>query len=154
VTAEDGEEALSQACIEAPDIILMDLNMPKLNGWDATKRLKQMPETMHLRVIALSAHALSGDRAKAIAAGCDAYVSKPIDFEHLLSLIESGNKSPGEPLFRTPGGSRFNSTVWQSFRDNAVVRSRREPRPSPDHMRKAFGAAARICVVTTISLRL
>jgi CheY-like chemotaxis protein len=95
VTAEDGEEALSQACIEAPDIILMDLNMPKLNGWDATKRLKQMPETMHLRVIALSAHALSGDRAKAIAAGCDAYVSKPIDFEHLLSLIESGNKSPG-----------------------------------------------------------
>jgi CheY-like chemotaxis protein len=95
VTAEDGEEALSQACAEAPDIILMDLNMPKLNGWDATKRLKQMPETMHLRVIALSAHALSGDRAKAIAAGCDAYVSKPIDFEHLLSLIESGNKSPG-----------------------------------------------------------
>jgi CheY-like chemotaxis protein len=95
VTAEDGEEALSQACVEAPDIILMDLNMPKLSGWDATKRLKQMPETMHLRVIALSAHALSSDRAKAIAAGCDAYVSKPIDFEHLLSLIESGNKSPG-----------------------------------------------------------
>jgi CheY-like chemotaxis protein len=91
VTAEDGEEALSQACAEAPDIILMDLNMPKLNGWDATKRLKQMPETMHLRVIALSAHALSSDRAKAMDAGCDAYVSKPIDFEHLLSLIESGN---------------------------------------------------------------
>jgi CheY-like chemotaxis protein len=91
VTAEDGEEALSQACVEAPDIILMDLNMPKLSGWDATKRLKQMPETMHLRVIALSAHALSSDQAKAIAAGCDAYVSKPVDFEHLLSLIESGN---------------------------------------------------------------
>jgi two-component system response regulator len=91
VTAVDGEEALLQACAEAPDIVLMDLNMPKLNGWDATKRLKQMPETMHLRVIALSAHALSGDQAKAIAAGCDAYVSKPVDFEHLLSLIESGN---------------------------------------------------------------
>jgi two-component system response regulator len=91
VTAVDGEEALLQACAEAPDIVLMDLNMPKLNGWDATKRLKQMPETMHLRVIALSAHALSGDQTKAIAAGCDAYVSKPVDFEHLLSLIESGN---------------------------------------------------------------
>jgi CheY-like chemotaxis protein len=91
VTAEYGEEALSQACVEAPDIILMYLNMPKLSGWDATKRLKQMPETMHLRVIALSAHALSSDQAKAIAAGCDAYVSKPVDFEHLLSLIESGN---------------------------------------------------------------
>jgi CheY-like chemotaxis protein len=94
VTAEDGEEALLQACKEAPDIVLMDLNLPKLNGWDATKRLRQMQATRHLRIIALSAHALSSDRAKAIAAGCDAYLSKPVDFEQLLSLIETGNNTP------------------------------------------------------------
>jgi CheY-like chemotaxis protein len=94
VTAEDGEEALLQACKEAPDIVLMDLNLPKLNGWDATKRLRQMQATRHLRIIALSAHALSSDRAKAIAAGCDAYLSKPVDFEQLLSLIETGSNTP------------------------------------------------------------
>ena len=90
-TAEDGEEALSRVREENPDLVLMDLSLPKLDGWEATRRLKADSATSHIPVIALTAHALSGDYDKAIAAGCDDYDTKPIDLDRLITKIEHFN---------------------------------------------------------------
>ena len=87
LAAEDGERGCEVAASERPDIILMDLEMPIINGWEATRRLKSQPQTRDIPVIALSAHALSGEREKAIAAGCDEFDTKPIEFERLLSTL-------------------------------------------------------------------
>ncbi len=87
LVAEDGEMGCEVATIERPDIILMDLEMPVINGWEATRRLKSQPQTRDIPVVALSAHALSGEREKAIAAGCDEFDTKPIEFERLLSTL-------------------------------------------------------------------
>ncbi len=72
---------------ERPDIILMDLEMPVIDGWEATRRLKGNPETCNIPVIALSAHALAGEREKAIAAGCDEFDTKPIEFDRLVTKL-------------------------------------------------------------------
>jgi CheY-like chemotaxis protein len=87
LSAEDGERGCEVAASERPDIILMDLEMPGTNGWEATRRLKSQPQTRDIPVIALSAHALSGEREKAIAAGCDEFDTKPVEFERLLSTL-------------------------------------------------------------------
>ena len=87
VTAADGERAVVMAGSEAPDLILMDLNLPVLDGWNATRRIKETPETRSIPVIALTAHAMSGDRQKALRAGCDDYDTKPIELERLLKKI-------------------------------------------------------------------
>jgi len=87
--AIDGEQGVNIARSESPDLILMDLSLPVLDGWEATRRLKAEPETRLIPVIALTAHALSGDKEKAIEAGCDDYDSKPIEFPRLLGKIES-----------------------------------------------------------------
>jgi CheY-like chemotaxis protein len=87
--AVDGAEAIAMARSHLPDVILMDMGLPVLNGWDATRQLKSMPETKNIGIIALSAHALSDDREKALAAGCDDFDTKPIDFPRLLGKIES-----------------------------------------------------------------
>jgi CheY-like chemotaxis protein len=87
--AIDGEQDVNIARSESPDLILMDLSLPVLDGWEATRRLKAEPETRLIPVIALTAHALSGDKEKAIEAGCDDYDSKPIEFPRLLGKIES-----------------------------------------------------------------
>src|ERR1700730_6554833 len=87
VTAEDGEKGCAMALSEHPDIILMDLEMPGVDGWEATRRLKADPQTRDIPVIALSAHALAGSREKALAAGCDEFDTKPIEFERLLATI-------------------------------------------------------------------
>jgi CheY-like chemotaxis protein len=87
LAAEDGEKGCEVAASEQPDIILMDLEMPIINGWEATRRIKSQPQTRDIPVIALSAHALSGEREKAIAAGCDEFDTKPIEFERLLSTL-------------------------------------------------------------------
>ena len=87
LAAEDGEKGCEVAASEQPDIILMDLEMPIINGWQATRRIKSQPQTRDIPVIALSAHALSGEREKAIAAGCDEFDTKPIEFERLLSTL-------------------------------------------------------------------
>jgi CheY-like chemotaxis protein len=87
--AVDGAEAIAMARSHLPDVILMDMGLPVLNGWDATRQLKSMPETKNIGIIALSAHALSDDREKALAAGCDDFDTKPIDFRRLLGKIES-----------------------------------------------------------------
>jgi two-component system, cell cycle response regulator DivK len=75
------------AVSEHPDIILMDLEMPVMDGWEATRRLKSNPQTRDIPIIALSAHALAGEREKALAAGCNEYDTKPIEFDRLVSTV-------------------------------------------------------------------
>lgn len=89
VPAVDGEQAVAVALSELPDLILMDLSLPLLDGWDATRRIKGMPETGSIPVIALTAHAMEGDREKALEAGCDDYDAKPIDLPRLLEKIQA-----------------------------------------------------------------
>jgi two-component system, cell cycle response regulator DivK len=87
VTAEDGEKGCAMALSERPDIILMDLEMPGVDGWEATRRLKADPQTRDIPIIALSAHALAGAREKALAAGCDEFDTKPVEFERLVATL-------------------------------------------------------------------
>jgi len=87
--AIDGSEGVEKAQADAPDLILMDMSLPVLDGWEATRRLKAAPKTRVIPVIALTAHAMSGDRDKAIEAGCDDYEPKPIEFDRLLTKIEA-----------------------------------------------------------------
>ena len=86
--AEDGAEGLSAATDGKPDLILMDMSLPVLDGWEVTRRLKAQPETRTIPVIALTAHAMSSDREKAVAAGCDDYDTKPVELERLLAKVE------------------------------------------------------------------
>ncbi len=85
--AIDGRIGLDKAAQAAPDLILMDMSLPELDGWEATRRLKACPATRHIPVIALTAHAFAADRAKALEAGCDEFETKPVDFARLLEKI-------------------------------------------------------------------
>ena len=87
LTAEDGERGCEMAAAEHPDIILMDLEMPGVDGWEATRRLKSNADTRDIPIIALSAHALAGSREKALAAGCDEFDTKPIEFDRLVGTV-------------------------------------------------------------------
>jgi len=87
--AIDGEEALTIATIDHPDLVLMDIRLPKLNGLEVARRLKQNAQLSHIPIIALTAHAMKGDEEKAFEAGCDNYVSKPIDTRQLPRLVAS-----------------------------------------------------------------
>ena len=89
IVAPDGEKGVEMARTDAPSLILMDLNLPVLDGWEAIRRLKAAPETRHIPIIALSAHAMEGDRERALVAGCDDYDTKPVDLERLLAKIEA-----------------------------------------------------------------
>ena len=89
VIAVDGESGLRMAESEAPDLILMDMSLPVLDGWEATRRLKAASATRRIPVIALTAHAMSSDRDKAFAAGCNDYDTKPIELDRLLEKIEA-----------------------------------------------------------------
>jgi CheY-like chemotaxis protein len=88
ILATDGQAGIEKARTEKPDIILMDMRLPVIDGWEATRQLKNTPETKHIPIIALTAHALIGDREDSIAAGCDEYEPKPVNFQSLLEKIE------------------------------------------------------------------
>ncbi len=87
--AHDGEQGLAKACSEIPDLILMDISLPFIDGYEVTRRLKANPRTRHIPVIALTAHALLTDRDKALRAGCNDYDTKPVDFARLTEKIEN-----------------------------------------------------------------
>ena len=87
--AVDGQQGVDLASQNAPDLILMDMSLPVLDGWEATRRLKADPATQKIPVIALTAHAMSGDREKAMEAGCDDYDTKPVEFARLMEKIEA-----------------------------------------------------------------
>jgi two-component system cell cycle response regulator DivK len=89
VVAPDGERGLALARSERPELILMDLSLPILDGWEAARRLKAESQTRAIPIIALSAHAMAGDRDKALAAGCDEYDTKPVNLEGLLAKIRA-----------------------------------------------------------------
>jgi len=86
--AAEGRQCLTMAESEAPDLILMDLGMPEIDGWECTRRLKTQAKTSTIPIIALTAHAMRGDREKALEAGCDEFDTKPIDFKGLLKKME------------------------------------------------------------------
>ncbi len=87
--AVDGEQGVAMAQSEAPDLILMDMSLPVLDGWEVARQLKAAPETRGIPIIALTAHAMVGDREKALEAGCDDYDTKPIEFPRLVEKIET-----------------------------------------------------------------
>ena len=87
LSAENGEKGCEMAATEQPDLILMDLEMPVVDGWEATRRLKGSPTTRDIPIIALSAHALAGEREKALAAGCNDFDTKPIEFDRLVATV-------------------------------------------------------------------
>ena len=89
VLAVDGQNGVEMARTHAPDLVLMDMSLPVLDGWEATRRLKADAATQHIPVIALTAHAMSSDREKAMEAGCDDYDTKPIELPRLLGKIEA-----------------------------------------------------------------
>ena len=88
VAARDGAAGVQMAETEKPDLILMDMSLPVMDGWEATKQIKSNPNTNHIPVIGLSAHAMNGDRERALAAGCDDYLTKPVDDDLLFSTLK------------------------------------------------------------------
>lgn len=89
LVATDGEQGVTMAAAERPDLILMDLRLPVLDGWEATRRIKAQPDTRHIPIIALTAHAMTGDREKALAAGCDDFDTKPVELPRLLEKLRA-----------------------------------------------------------------
>jgi two-component system cell cycle response regulator DivK len=89
VVATDGAQGVAMAASEQPALILMDLSLPVLDGWEATRQIKAAPQTGHIPIIALSAHAMAGDAEKALAAGCDDFDTKPVELQRLLAKIRA-----------------------------------------------------------------
>jgi two-component system cell cycle response regulator DivK len=97
VIARDGAQAVAMALSQAPDLILMDMNLPLIDGWEATRRIKAAPEARGVPIIAVTAHGMVGDREKAIEAGCDDHHAKPVELTRLLSQIEAMLKKDPSP---------------------------------------------------------
>jgi CheY-like chemotaxis protein len=97
IIAVDGGEGIAAATAEHPDLILMDMSLPVIDGWEATRRLKAEPLTRAIPVIGLTAHAMAGDREKVLEVGCDDYDTKPVELPRLLQKIEALLGTPGAP---------------------------------------------------------
>ena len=99
IEARDGEEGVSRARQHLPDLILMDISIPKMDGWEATQRLKSGEETRAIPIIALTAHALEEDRQKAVQVGCDGYLAKPVEPRRVVQEVERfvGPAAPAQP---------------------------------------------------------
>ena len=121
VIARDGAQGVAMAVAEQPDLILMDLGLPVLDGWEATRQIKAAPETKHIPVIALTAHAMTGDREKALAAGCDDFDTKPVDLPRLLGKIQA--LAPGERRIVSPAEAAL--LVVDDNEDNRYTLTRR-----------------------------
>ncbi len=121
ITAEDGETGIVKAEANLPDVILMDLSLPKLDGWETTRRIKGMPQTQGIPVIALTAHAMSGDREKAIDAGCDDYDTKPVDLRRLLTKIQRflADGAGGGPYYKVINGVKYDKGLLDAA-DKAI----------------------------------
>jgi two-component system cell cycle response regulator DivK len=89
ILAFDGKQGIALAQAELPDLVLMDLNLPDVDGWEATRQLKAAPETSAIPIMAMTAHAIAGDQERALQAGCDDYHAKPVEFPRLLTQIEA-----------------------------------------------------------------
>jgi len=89
VVATDGSQGVAEATRHLPDLIIMDMSLPVLDGWESTRALKEQPETRSIPVLALTAHAMAGERERALEAGCNDYDTKPVDFTRLLGKIET-----------------------------------------------------------------
>lgn len=88
LVAVDGIQGMGMAQKQLPDLIIMDMSLPLLDGWQVTRQIKALPQTQHIPIIALTAHAMAGDREKCLAAGCDDYDTKPVEFRRLMAKIE------------------------------------------------------------------
>ncbi len=89
IMAADGQQGIAMAQSELPDLILMDLNLPDVDGWEATRIIKKTPKTQAIPIMAMTAHAIAGDQERALQAGCDDYHAKPVEFTRLLEQIEA-----------------------------------------------------------------
>jgi two-component system cell cycle response regulator DivK len=89
IMAVDGQQGITMAQSELPDLILMDLNLPDVDGWEATRIIKETPESQAIPIMAMTAHAIAGDQERALQAGCDDYHAKPVEFPRLLEQIEA-----------------------------------------------------------------
>ena len=89
IMAADGQQGIAMAQSELPDLILMDLNLPDVDGWEATRIIKETPKTQAIPIMAMTAHAIAGDQERALQAGCDDYHAKPVEFTRLLEQIEA-----------------------------------------------------------------
>jgi two-component system cell cycle response regulator DivK len=99
VEAADGEEAIEKAIAERPNLILLDISIPKLNGYEVTQKLKSMKEFENIPIVALTAHAMKGDRMKALEAGCEGYITKPINVRELPAQVKSFIKGRWESIY-------------------------------------------------------
>jgi CheY-like chemotaxis protein len=107
IAAPDGRRGIAMALAQSPDLIVMDMSLPELDGWEATRRLKANPATRDIPIVALTAHAMASDRKKAMDAGCDDYHTKPVDFESLVRSLEAfleARKSLALPRSIVPAG--------------------------------------------------
>jgi two-component system, cell cycle response regulator DivK len=112
--AADGQEALDLAIRERPDLVLLDLSMPTLNGWEVARRLKGDPTTAGMPLVACTAHAMAGDRERALATGFDGYLAKPYRPTELMACVESFLGDPGAPSADGPGGEwDLGDTTWE-----------------------------------------